>query len=180
MAASACVCCHSTEVSPRGPSGWYMEAPVWTDTVPDAGLAMLAGWVDSASFGAFPPEENNGFDRHTTGLPTTDIPRMQAFLESLLRERGVTREEAAALTPFGGPIYTQSIFEPSACAGEEGVRASGEVIWSGLRYGEPAPGTVQRIPAEGAAPALVSGERYYLYVLRDIGVPITRCLFTAP
>ena len=34
----------------------------------------------------------------------------------------------------------------------------------------------QAFPADGSAPALTS-KQYYLYVLADIGIPITRCLF---
>ena len=34
------------------------------------------------------------------------------------------------------------------------------------------------VEAAGAPAALVSGTQYYLYALADIGVPITRCLFT--
>lgn len=48
---------------------------------------------------------------------------------------------------------------------------------SGIRYGESVAPAVQRYPTEGAPEALQSGERYYLYVLADVGVPITRCLF---
>ena len=44
----------------------------------------------------------------------------------------------------------------------------------------PRKGVTQRLPETDAAPALVEGETYYLYVLRDVNVPITRCLFTAP
>jgi hypothetical protein len=51
-------------------------------------------------------------------------------------------------------------------------RAPGEV-----RYGELPPGLVQGFPTDGAAAPLQAGETYYLYVLADIGVPITRCLF---
>jgi hypothetical protein len=38
----------------------------------------------------------------------------------------------------------------------------------------------QRIPSQGAPPALVPGQTYYLYVLRDIAQPIARCLFDVP
>jgi hypothetical protein len=49
-----------------------------------------------------------------------------------------------------------------------------------MRYGELPAGSIQRIPASGAAPALVSGRTYYLYVERDVIQPITRCTFVAP
>jgi hypothetical protein len=185
---------------------------------------MLAGWVDSTSFGAFPPEQNNGFDRHTTGLPTTDVPRMRAFLESLLEDRGITREQARVdYAAFGGPLYTQSLFEPTACANGEGIDGAGLLTWtggparyvyvleadaanpgvppnldtplgtrwrldverestpveSGLSFGATPEGTTQRVPATDPPSALTPGQTYYLYILRDIGIPITRCLFTA-
>ena len=52
---------------------------------------------------------------------------------------------------------------------------------SGVAYGTPPTGTVQKVPAESApAPALTSGQTYHLYVLYDVALPISRCLFTAP
>ena len=55
------------------------------------------------------------------------------------------------------------------------AQASGSV-----RYGVAGKGLGQGFPQQGEAPApLVAGDTYYLYVLADIGVPITRCLFTA-
>jgi hypothetical protein len=56
----------------------------------------------------------------------------------------------------------------------------GPVASGAVKYGTVPPGFVQRAPASGAPPALVSGRQYYLYVLADIAVPNTRCLFTAP
>ena len=50
-----------------------------------------------------------------------------------------------------------------------------------VRYGVVPPGTRQRFPADGSAPArLVSGRRYYLYASADVLMPLSRCLFTAP
>jgi hypothetical protein len=51
-------------------------------------------------------------------------------------------------------------------------RVSGEV-----HYGELPDGLVQGFPAAGDAAPLQAGATYYLYVLADIGVPISRCLF---
>ena len=51
---------------------------------------------------------------------------------------------------------------------------------SPLAYNTPAAPLRQRVPSAGAPPALQSGKSYYLYVLKDIGVPVTRCLFQAP
>jgi len=135
--ACACTCCHSSEDAPSGSSGWYIEAgPLWIDTVDDDALAMLAGLVDSSAFGTYPPEENNGFDRATTGLPTTDIERMQTFLVEEYLRRGNDLEDAEAYPAFGGPLYTQSLYEPEACTGSRGLADDGTIEWgaSGARY----------------------------------------------
>jgi hypothetical protein len=50
---------------------------------------------------------------------------------------------------------------------------------TGIKYGELTGDMRKRVPS-GAAPALSTGQTYYLYVLSDIGIPVTRCLFTAP
>ncbi|NJK33074.1 MAG: hypothetical protein HC927_12060 [Deltaproteobacteria bacterium] len=50
--------------------------------------------------------------------------------------------------------------------------SSGEVV-----YGQTPAGVAQRYPAAGAPTDLVPGKQYYLYVTRDVGIPITRCLF---
>ena len=221
---AACVCCHSEDIAPDGPSGWYLEAsPIWIDTLDDDGLAMMAGWVDSTAFGAFAPEDNNGFDRETTGVPTSDVARMQAFLTGELDRRGFTEADFADTAPFGGPLYDQLFYEPEACPGDVGVSADGEVTWtggdarylyvleadsmspgvppnldlpdgtlwrldvawtaealpSGVAYGGLPDGADQAWPTDGAPPALVTGDTYYLYVLRDVYQPLTRCLFTA-
>lgn len=53
-----------------------------------------------------------------------------------------------------------------------------EPVSSGaMRYGEVPSGFVERVAAQSA---LVPGQQYYLYVLADIAIPNTRCLFTAP
>ena len=130
--ASACVCCHSAEIAPRGPSGWFLEADgLWVDTLDDDGMAMLAGWVDSTAFGAFEPEHNNGFARETTGLPSTDPLRTKAFFEGELKRRGVIRADFADAEPFGGPLADQLAYEPDACASGVGVDSAGTVSWSG-------------------------------------------------
>ena len=127
-------------------------------------------------------------------------------------------------TPFGGPLYSQSIYEPGHCENGEGVTAAGNLVWeggparyiyvlesgaenpstppnldlpegtiwrtevswdedplpSGIPYGGGPERAEQRFPGEGAPAALESGREYYLYVLSDIAIPATRCLFTAP
>ncbi|MEZ4392173.1 MAG: proteinase inhibitor, partial [Polyangiales bacterium] len=207
------------------PSNWFIDAPGnWTDTFNDSGLALGAGWIDSRALGAYPPAENNGFDRINSGFPTTNPERMRAFFEAELMHRGRTRESFARAEPFGGPIYDQLVFRPSACAPGVGVDASGSITWtggrarylyvldasaespgvppnldlptgtrwrvdvaptdaplaSGVTYGQVPMGATQRFPATGAPVALSAGQTYYLYVLADVGIPLTRCLFTAP
>jgi len=183
----------------------------------------MVGLADSRALGAFPPSDNNGFDRTQLGLPTSDVPRMRAFLQAEWQRRGLTEEYGRSVPPFGGPLVEQFTFVPEACTGGEGVDASGDVYWGGFearylyvleaaskgpvvppnldvpagtlwlltvpnvmpafteaRYGEVLGDQVQAVPAEGAPPALVSGRQYYLVALLDIGLPATRCLFTAP
>jgi hypothetical protein len=223
--ASACVCCHSEDLTPNGASQWYLESPgVWLDSMSDSGLAMMAGLADSVALGAFPAEENNGFDRTALGVPTTDVPRMRALLLGEWARRGFTVEDAADIPPFGGPLVDQLNYVPAECADGQGVDAAGKVTWtggdarylyvldagaknpgvppnldepvgtrwlvevptksepfaSGVEYGAPGGELVQRLPVSGAPAPLTSGESYYLYVLKDVGVPITRCLFVAP
>jgi len=223
--ASACVCCHATRTSPGGPSNWYIDAPGnWMDSFFDSGLALGAGWVDSAALGAYPAEQNNGFARTTSGVPSTDPARMARFFQQELAHRGRTRESFATTPPFGGPIAAQLTFTPAACTGTDGVGSDGALRWSGGRarylyvleqgtpnpgvppnldlptgtrwlaevpftaepfasgvtYGTLPPNATQRVPTAGAPPALAPGATYYLYVLEDVGIPITRCLFTVP
>lgn len=220
--ACGCICCHAASVAPQGASNWDSEAgPIWTDTFYPSGLAMAAGWVDSSALGAYPAAENHGFSRVRAGLPTTDEDRMIRFFEDELSRRGFTREDFADFDPFGGPIYAQTIFEPSACSDGEGVATDGKMTWkgggaryvyvlrggsqnpgtppnldlpegtlwrvdvpptaeplaSGIAYGAIPEGTSQKVPENGAPEGLVDGQEYYIYVLADIGIPITRCLF---
>jgi hypothetical protein len=62
-----------------------------------------------------------------TGIPTTDTERMKAFLLAELERRSISEEEAAAVPPFGGPIYAQSVAEPEPCDRGQGVDADGRV-----------------------------------------------------
>ncbi len=220
----ACACCHTESVTADGASLWDTEAgALWIDTIPDTGLAMLAGWVDSAAFGAVDPANNNGFDRLHAGQPTTDTDRLVTFLAQELARRGRGEEDFADVPAFGGPLAFQATFEPNDCARGQGVQPDGSVVWTGgaaryvyvlpagaanpgvppnrdlpadtlwqvqvpsdnpqplacgIQYGDTPEGTVRRAPEAGDAPALVAGERYYLYVLRDVGLPLTRCVFT--
>ncbi len=51
-------------------------------------------------------------------------------------------------------------------------------VRSGITYGQVPTAAVQRFPATGTPAALVPGTTYYLYVLYDVGFPLTRCTFT--
>jgi hypothetical protein len=222
--ACGCVCCHSEESAPGGkPSNWYIEkGPNWIDTFNPGGLALVANWVDSTALGAYDAADNNGFSRDISGLPSTDPERMVKLFEGELARRGFTKADFADATPFGGPLYDQSLYQPSACKAGEGVKSDGQVVWSGggaryvyvlasgsknpgvppnldqpegtiwkldvahianplksgIAYGSTPEGSAQVVPASGAPAPLAAGSTYYLYVLADIGVPITRCLFT--
>ena len=226
IVASGCVCCHSALEAPQGTSNWYIEAPGnWITSMADSGVALGANAISSIAFGAYPPEQNNGFDRILSGFPSTDPDRMVQFFQDELAHRGLSDEDFAEAPGFGGPLNAQLYYEPKACKNGEGVNADGSITWTGgaARYlyvlkegsnnptvppnldrpdgtlwrvdvpfdGDPMePGTVnygvvptgatQAIPAEGEVSALEAGEKYYLYVTLDVGVPVTRCLFTAP
>jgi hypothetical protein len=222
--ASGCVCCHEAALAPDGPSQWYIDAPGnWVDSMAPSGLALGASWIDSVAFGAYPPEENNGFERETSGFPSTDPQRMRAFFIAELEQRGYAPGDFANADPFGGPLYDQIDHQPTACVDGQGLSADGTLRWTSgsarylylleadsrsptvppnldlpegtlwridvpsdgtplnsgeVRYGEVPAGALQRFPAQGAPPALTPGTPYYLYVSMDVGIPITRCLFT--
>lgn len=146
--ASACVCCHKGSITPSGASGWDTEkGPIWFDTLEDDGLAMMAGLSKSDTFGAFDANDNNGFDRSITGVPTTDIERMQRILVAEYLRRGKTLNDAANVPEFGGPFVGQRDYVPTRCTPSEGIR-DGKLIWGGgparyvyvLKAGSPNPG----------------------------------------
>lgn len=129
--ASACVCCHS-DVSPQGASIWTIDAPDnWVNSFSPTGLAFAGGIIDSTAFGAYPPEQNNGFHRDTTGLPTTDPARLRAFFVDELAHRGLTPADFADAPPVGGPLVDQLEYVPGPCTAGEGVAADGTVTWTG-------------------------------------------------
>lgn len=228
ITSTACVCCHST-AAPQGTSNWYVESgPNFLNSFFPRGLAMGAGWIDTVGFGAFPPEENNGFTRATPQNPghtifvTKDDARMKRIFEGELAHRGLTRADFAGQTYGAGPLDAQRFFVPEACDAGQGVAADGTMTWVGgkaryvyvlelnatspgvppnldtpmgtqwridvpwlngtpiesgtVKYGVVPEGLTQRV----APSALVSGQQYYLYVLQDIAIPVTRCLFVAP
>jgi hypothetical protein len=128
--ATGCVCCHDGRISPRGASQWDIAAePIWIDTLSDSGLALFAGLADSSVLGAYPADQNHGFDRTATGIPTTDTARMKALVLDELTRRGLTEEAARNVPPFGGPIYDASVKRPEACGPGEGIDPAGKVFF---------------------------------------------------
>ncbi len=177
IASSGCVCCHDSRVVAS--AQWDIHrGPLWLDSLSDTGLALFTGLADSSVLGAYPAHDNNGFDRTTTGIPTNDTPRMQAILFRELERRGISREQAAAVPPFGGPIYTNQVTPPGICTAGEGVASDGRVLWKGggARYvyvmeesaknpGVPPnldlpSGTIWRHDVLASADAVVSGIAY--------------------
>jgi hypothetical protein len=59
------------------------------------------------------------------------------------------------------------------------VAPEDEPLASGISYATAPGNSRQSWPVNAAAPSLVPGQTYYLYVLKDIYQPLTRCLFTA-
>lgn len=56
----------------------------------------------------------------------------------------------------------------------------GTPIASGkIKYGEVPDGALQAFPKEGQPAAIEAGQKYYLYVLKDIANPLARCIVTA-
>jgi hypothetical protein len=177
--ANACTCCHDSKVAPQGAAEWDISAPlIWTDTASNAAIALFSGYADSTILGHYLPSEDNGFERTTTGLPSTDATRMQAFWNAELARRGMTEAQAAAVPPFGGPLITEYTATPKACVQGIGVDASGTITWGGVgaRYiylldrsaanpllppdEDLPPGIVWRLDVLASADALDSGISY--------------------
>lgn len=137
--AAACVCCHKS-TAPDGPSNWYVDQPGnFINGMYDRGLAMGAGWIDTSSFGTFPPEQNNGFWRSSPDRPTdsiflsTDPARMKRFFEAELAYRGKTKADFAGQKYGAGPLDDQRFYVPRACENGEGVDENGKLTWIGGR-----------------------------------------------
>jgi hypothetical protein len=93
------------------------------------------------------------------------------------RARYVYVLEASARSPTVPP----NLDLPEGTVWRLDVPESGTPVGSGtVRYGVVPEGLSQRSPELGAVMPLVSGRQYYLAVMADVLVPITRCLFTAP
>jgi len=132
--ACACVCCHKTSITPEGASVWDIEGKDnWTWTFSEYGLAFAGGFLDSSLLGAYPADQNNGFDRSQTGIPTTDPDRMKKFFAGELAYRGSSIEKWATAEPVPAPFYAMDQYEPVACAEGEKVAADQTITWAGGR-----------------------------------------------
>lgn len=130
--ACACVCCHQESITPKGAGVWDIEGENnWINTFSTYGLAFAGGFIPSWPLGAYPKEENNGFDRSMTGIPTTDIARMQAFFAAELEHRGSSADAFKDYDPTPAFFYEQFTYTPAACEGGEGVAADGTLTWEG-------------------------------------------------
>jgi len=126
----ACVCCHTSD-APEGASIWGVDAEgIWTDQMSDTAIGMFAGYIDSSALGAFPPEENNGFERERSAMPTTDPDRMLAFWRSELERRGLTGEDMSDEPPIGAALLEQVTYELPDCESGDGVDADGTIRWA--------------------------------------------------
>jgi hypothetical protein len=153
--ASACICCHDQQ-APNGPSVWDVDAEGnFLNQFHDNGLAMGAGFISTVGFGAWPPEQNNGFARadldhpHDSIVPTTDMDRMIRIFTDELAHRGRTAEDFAGIRYGAGPLDALRDFRPEACSKDEGIDAKGRLTWlpGRARY-------VYVLEAEAASPTV--------------------------
>jgi len=129
--ASGCICCHDSVSSGRPAAVWDISAQgVWTDQLSDQGVAILAGKVSSEILGKFTAGNNNGFDRDSTGFPTTDVERVQTFFNNELARRGVTDTDIAEMEDFGSFIVDIIEQPPDECSSSQGVLADGKIYWN--------------------------------------------------
>lgn len=92
--ACSCVCCHQKSKTPAGAAIWDTEFDGnFINSFSPWGLAFMAGFVDSSILGSIATDENNGFSRDITGMPTTDIDRVVEFFTAELEHRGYTPED---------------------------------------------------------------------------------------
>ncbi len=141
---SGCVCCHDSSVDKRASFWDINKDAVWTDQLDKYAVEIFTGRVDSTALGAYKPKENFGFDRYHTGLPTTDVARMQAFFKGLSQDLGTTDEEIKAMPPLADFLASQLTKDPEMCGKGIGVDAdSGKITW---KLG-PVPFVARLVPA---------------------------------
>lgn len=134
---SGCVCCHDSSVDKKT-AFWDIAVPnnpIWTDQLDKYATEVFTGRVDSTAFGAYPNELNHGFDRHHTGLPSTDPMRMRTFFLNLANKLGTTPEEIAAMPPLADVLAGQLRDKPKACPSGVGVYADQTIHWTYLDLG---------------------------------------------
>jgi hypothetical protein len=75
------------------------------------------------------------------------------------------------------PGVPPNLDRPEGTAWRLDVLPNAEAIESGFLYGTTPEGSFQDLPESSPAPALRRGKKYQFVALRDVGVPITNCLF---
>lgn len=133
--ASSCVCCHSS-AAPNGASIFDVDREgSLANQLTDRGVAHGSGLVNSIPLGAFRPEVNNGFSKSDLVHPeysvflSTDPARMKRFWEREQQHRGLTAANFEGVPDGFGPLSEQLYYQPSPCAGGEGVAADGTITW---------------------------------------------------
>lgn len=76
------------------------------------------------------------------------------------------------------PGVPPNLDRPAGTVWKLDVLASADAVASGLGYGKTPAGSFQDVPGTGRAPELVKGKSYVLYVLKDVGLPLTNCSFS--
>jgi hypothetical protein len=135
LRSSACICCHDGS-APDGPSVFDLDSTGnMLNQFNDRGIAMGTGWISTVGFGAWPPEQNNGFERsdlddpNDSIFPTTDMQRMIAIFTREAEHRGLTEAQFSNDTYGAGPLDVLRAYEPTECTGEEGINRKGELEW---------------------------------------------------
>lgn len=135
LRSAACLCCHD-QSAPDGPSVFDADAPGnLLNQFNDRGIAMGAGWISTVGFGAYPPEENNGFERadlddpNHSIFPTTDMTRMIAIFTAEAAYRGMDEKDFAGVEYGAGPLDEFRQYDPQPCTEDEGVDENGVLRW---------------------------------------------------
>jgi hypothetical protein len=119
--AGGCVCCHDSKIDRRTAFWDISKGPIWTDQLDAYAIEVFTGRVSSVALGAYHPDVNFGFDRRSTGLPTTDVPRMQSFFMGLADDLKTTDEQIKAMPPLADFLASQLRTPPARCAAGIGV-----------------------------------------------------------
>jgi hypothetical protein len=131
----SCSCCHSNAVPSGGAVFGLDREGSFANQFNDLGLAQGAGWVRSIVLGAWPGEQNNGFQKSDLQHPdqsifmSTQPERMKRFFENELAHRGLTPADFEGKADGFGPLTPQFTFRPEACSEGEGVGPNGVIAW---------------------------------------------------